>query len=102
MAVLTANAPTLIYTCPASKIATKNVRFCNTGANAATVRVWKGATTPMSGAPVTGDEWVYDLSIPANGYAETTGIYMVAGEKLYAAVSNAAVSVNQHGPERDA
>ena len=102
MSILTANTPTLLYTCPTGKVATKNVRFCNTTATAYTARVWKGATTPTSGTPVTGDEWVYDTPVVANGYSETTGIFMAAGEKLYASVSNAAVSVNQHGPERTA
>lgn len=100
MATLTAASVVLLYTCPANTVATKNVRFCHTGANPGTIRLWKGTTTPTNGAPVTGDEWVYGKSLPAGTEAESTGLYMVAGEKLYAWVSDAAISVNQHGPER--
>lgn len=102
MAILTANTPTLIYTCPTGKVATKNVRFCNTGSTAGTVSVWKGTTTPTSGTLITGDEWTYAFPISANGVSETTGIFLAAGEKLYAMVSLAAISANQHGPERNA
>ncbi|WP_375455645.1 hypothetical protein [uncultured Methylobacterium sp.] len=100
MAILTANTVTLLYTCLAGKVATKNVRFCHTGSSAGTIRLWKGTTTPTGGTPVTGDEWVYGKALPPGTEAETTGMFLVAGEKIYAWVSDAAVSVNVHGPER--
>ena len=101
MTILTANTPTLLYTCPAGKVATKNVRFCNTSVAAATFSVWKGTTTPTPGTPITGDELAYAFTLGGNTISETTGIYLVAGEKLYGMVSAAAVSVNQYGPERN-
>lgn len=95
MALLAANTDTLLYTCPASTVATKDVRFCETGGTAATLRLSK--TT--GGSIVAGEALLWEFPISANGLVLETKIYMVAGDKLYARASTGNIACNQSGPE---
>ncbi|WP_426111342.1 hypothetical protein [Pseudomonas sp. DSP3-2-2] len=92
---LLAVTDTLIYTVPASKIATVNVRVANRNAASIRVRVAVGSGAVPSGA----DYLSFDMLISGNGLYEDTGIVMSAGEKLWVYSSLANVSVRAHGME---
>lgn len=92
---LLAAADTLIYTVPALKIATVNVRFSNRNATAVKVRLAIGT----GGAPTVADYIDYDVPMTANGILEDTGMVLSAGEKVWARSDTANVSIRAHGME---
>lgn len=95
MALLTAATDTLLYTCPSSTVATKNVRFCDTGAAATTIRLSKTTGGTLTQA----DALLWEFPLPASGIVEVTQIYMVAGDKLYVRSAGSATAANHIGPE---
>jgi len=94
---LSANTDTLIYTCPSSTVATKTVTFV-ARTQAATVRL--AHTT--GGSPASTDYYAYGRSLAASKEYEKSGIFLNAGEKLYARADATGVSVVVTGPEEAA
>lgn len=92
---LVAETDTLLYTVPADKVATVNVRFANRGTAATKVRLAIGT----GASPANTDYMTYDQSLPGNGIIEDTGIVCSAGEKVWARSEAADVSVRVHGFE---
>lgn len=88
---LAAGADTLLFT--AAENQTFNVRFANRNAAAIKVRVAIGT----GGAPATTDYVDYDVTVPANGILEDTGLVCSIGEKVWARSDTANVSVRAHG-----
>ena len=92
---LAAGADTLVYTVPASTVATINIRVANRNAAAAKIRVAIG-----TGANPTAADYIdYDISVPANGILEDTGLVCSAGEKVWVTSNVANVSARVHGFE---
>ncbi len=78
--IASATTNTLVYTVPASKLASCNMNLCNRTGSAVTVRL---GVVP-SGDTIGADHWIeYDTSIPANGVLERTGFVLAAGDKVY-------------------
>ena len=92
---LAAGADMLVYTVPASTVATINIRVANRNAAAAKVRVAIGT----GASPDAADYIDYDISVPANGILEDTGLVCSAGEKIWVRSDVANVSVRVHGFE---
>lgn len=92
---LSADVDTLIYTAPANKTATVNIRVANRGARPAAVRVALGSGS----APAAADYIDYDVVVPANGIMEDTGVVCSAGEKIWVRSDVESVSVRIHGFE---
>jgi len=92
---LVAVTNTTVYTAVAGKVTTLNVNVCNRGAAAVLVRLATSAT----GTPTNAEYIEYDVSIPANGVLERTGIAMEAGRNLVAYSDLATVSVVAYGFE---
>lgn len=97
-AALAANADTSLYTVPAGVVATVNIRIANRNASATHVRVAIGS----GAAPVATDYIGYDISLPANGILEDTGIVCGAGETVWVRSELNNVSVRVHGFEEEA
>lgn len=91
---LAATTSTLIYTCPSNTVGVKYVSFQSRTANATIRLSHTGGSTPAAG-----DYLEYGRTVPVNGYYERTGIYLTAGEKLYAYSDVADVSCIVAGPE---
>ena len=92
---LAAGADTLLYTVPASTVATLNIRITNRNSVPAKIRVAIGA----GAAPAAADYIDYDVSVGASGILEDTGIVCGAGEKVWVRSDVANVSVRVHGFE---
>ena len=89
---LAATTDTLLFTAGVTPQAF-NVRFANRNATAVKVRVAIG-----SGASPAATDYVdYDVTIPANGILEDTGLVASSGEKVWARSDTANVSVRAHG-----
>ena len=95
---LTATTDTLLYTVPASSLATLNIRVANRNSTTVAIRVAIGT----GASPAVKDYIDYDLPVPANGVLEDSGIVCSAGEKVWAYSSMAGVSVRVHGFEEAA
>ena len=86
---------TLLYTVPASTVATVNIRIANRNTAAAKIRVAIGT----GASPSATDYFDYDVSVPANGILEDTGIVCSSGEKVWVRSDVSNVSVRVHGFE---
>jgi len=86
---------TTIYTVPAAKVATVNVSICNRGSAPIAVRIASSATA----TPATAEWLEYDVSIPANGVIERTGIVMEATRNIVVYSNIATASVLAFGFE---
>lgn len=86
---------TTVYTVPAGKLASFSVSVCNRGSTAITARLAIAA----SAAPGNAEYLEYDVSIPANGVLERTGLVATAGKLVVAYVSAASASVSVYGIE---
>lgn len=95
---LTATTDTLLYTVPASSLATLNIRVANRNSTTVAIRVAIGT----GASPAVKDYIDYDLLVAANGVLEDSGIVCSAGEKVWAYSSMAGVSVRVHGFEEAA
>lgn len=94
-ASLAANTDTVLYTAPAGTVTTTTVNFCNTTSTAINVRL-----AATSGAAATLPDYLeYDVSVPANGVLERTGIVLSPAEVLIARASALGVAVQARGFE---
>lgn len=92
---LAAGTDTLLYTVPASTIATVNIRVANRNASAVKIRVAIGTGDSPGAADYIG----YDVSVPANGILEDTGIVCSAGEKVWVRSDKSNMTARVHGFE---
>jgi hypothetical protein len=99
-ATLTAATQTLLYTVPALKIATVNIRVANRNTTAAKIRV--AIVETGGGTPSVDDYITYDKSIAGSDILEETGILCSTGEMVYVYSDVANVSVRVHGFEETA
>lgn len=99
-ASLAATTNTSIYTVPASTVAVVNVSVVNRNATPIVFRLMhlNGAI----GTLAVEDYIEYDITIPANGILERSGIVMAATHVIGAYSDTANVSVQVHGIERAA
>jgi len=88
IANLAAAANTTVYTAPS--VATINISVCNRNAVAVKVQL---AIASAAGAPTTAEYVEYDVTIPASGILERTGLVMSAGMHIVAYSDTANVSV---------
>ena len=89
---LVAATDTLLFTAGATP-QTFNVRFANRNTAAVKVRVAIG-----TGANPAATDYVdYDVTVPANGILEDTGLVCSSGEKVWVRSDAANVSVRAHG-----
>ena len=97
-ASLAATTNTSIYVVPASTVAVVNINVCNRNATAIVLRLMhlNGAI----GTLAVEDYIEYDITIPANGILERTGIVMAATHVVGAYSDTANVTVQVHGIER--
>lgn len=92
---LLAATDTALYTVPAGKTATLNVSLCNRGTAAVKVRLALAAAA----APTNAEYLEYDVSIPANGVLERSGIVADAGKIIVVRSDVATVSAVAFGFE---
>lgn len=97
-AALAAATDTVVYTVPASTIASINIAVVNRGTTPAIVNVAISAT----GTPGNAEFIEYGVTIPVNGILERTAIVAGAGEKVVVYASTANCSVRVHGYEEAA
>ena len=95
---LAATTNTLLYTVPASSLATLNIRVANRNSTTVAIRIAIGT----GASPAVEDYIDYDLLVAANGVLEDSGIVCSAGEKVWVYSSMAGVSVRVHGFEEAA
>lgn len=88
---LAAAENTLIFAASGAQVF--NVRFANRTATSTTVRLAIGT----GAAPEPADYVTYDVTLPANGVLEDTGLVASDGEKVWAYSNAASVSVRAHG-----
>lgn len=93
-----ANTNTIVYTVPASTVASINVAIVNRGSSDAVVNL----AISESGTPNSADYVEYGVTVPANGILERTAIVAGAGEKVVVYPSTANCSVRVHGYEEAA
>ncbi len=96
-AALAANTDTVLCTGAAGKITTATVSLCNTGTAAVTARIAVGTGTTAVGS----DYLTYELSVPAGGFFERTGIVISAGENIIVRSSAATMAARAHGFDED-
>jgi len=99
-ASLAATTNTSVYAVPASTVAVVNVSICNRNASEIVIRLMhlNGAI----GTLAVEDYIEYDVTIPANGILERTGIVMAATHVIGAYSDTANVTVQVWGIERAA
>lgn len=97
-AALAAATNTVVYTVPASTIASINIAVVNRGSTPAIVNVAIAAT----GTPTNAEFLEFGVTIPTNGILERTAIVAGAGEKVVVNASTANCSVRVHGYEEAA
>ncbi len=73
-----------------------NVYFCNRSSTTAT-NIRLAISANGSSSPAAADYLEYDMSIPAGGGLERTGIAVSTGEKIFVRSSQANVSVRASG-----
>jgi len=78
----------------AGLVTTANIRFCNRNSSPVKVRLSIGSNTPAAAEYIE-----YDVTVPANGIIEDSGIVIGAGEYVMAYSDTANVSVRVHGFE---
>ena len=94
-----ATTDTSVYTVPASTLAVINVMVINRSAsNPADVRIALAA----SGTPTTAEYIEYDVTVPAKGVIERTGMALQATKQVVVYASTADTSVTVTGLEQAA
>ena len=94
---LVADTDTLVYTVPAGKVSTVNIRVCNRNASGIAISVAVGS----GGSPATTDYIDYETVVPAKGMLEDTAVVCSAGEKIWVRSNTKDVSVRVHGFEEN-
>ena len=94
---LVADTDTLVYTVPAGKVSTVNIRVCNRNASGIAISVAVGS----GDSPATTDYIDYEASVPGYGILEETAVVCSAGEKVWIRSTLANVSVRIHGFEEN-
>jgi hypothetical protein len=97
---LAATTNTLIYTVPASTVATVNINICNRNASDIVVRL--AHLNGAIGTLAVEDYIEYGETVKSNGVLERTGIVMTATHTIVAYSDTANVSVQVHGWEETA
>ena len=87
---------TLVYT--SSTTAAVSINFLNRGSAVATARIAVGTIADNSNPAVT-NFIEYDVTIPANGVIERTGLVLNTGQKIVAYASTANTTVSVYGIE---
>ena len=88
---------TSVYTVPASTLSVVNINVLNRStANPVDVRIALSA----SGTPTNSEYIEYDVTVPAKGVVERTGIALNAGKQVVIYVSTADTSVSVYGLEQ--
>lgn len=85
----------LVYTVPDGTVATVNIRVANRNPGMARVRVAIGTGVQ----PAAADYIDYDVSVPAAGILEDTGIVCAAGENIWVRSDTSSVTARVHGFE---
>lgn len=94
-AALSANTNTIVYTVPASTLATLNVSVVNRGSTDAVVNIAIAATS----SPANSEYIEFGAIVEPNGILERTAIVAGADEKVVVRASTANCSVRVHGFE---
>lgn len=94
---LVADTDTLVYTVPAGKVSTVNIRVCNRNASGIAISVAVGS----GGSPATTDYIDYEAAVPGYGILEETAVVCSVGEKVWIRSTLANVSVRIHGFEEN-
>ena len=94
---LVADTDTLVYTVPAGKVSTVNIRVCNRNASGIAISV----AVVSGGSPATTDYIDYEAPVPGYGILEETAVVCSAGEKVWIRSTLANVSVRIHGFEEN-
>ena len=93
----TASTDTTVYTVPASTLSVVNINVLNrSGANPVDVRIALAA----SGTPTSSEYIEYDVTVPAKGVVERTGIALQAGKIVVVQCSTGDTTVNVYGLEQ--
>jgi len=92
-----ASTDTSVYTVPASTLSVVNINVLNrSGSNPVNVRIALAA----GGTPSTSEYIEYDVTVPAKGVVERTGIALQAGKQVVVYVSTSDTSVSVYGLEQ--
>ena len=93
----TASTDTSVYTVPASTLSVVNINVLNrSGSNPGNVRIALAA----SGTPTSSEYIEYDVTVPAKGVVERTGIALQAGKIVVVQCSTGDTTVNVYGLEQ--
>ena len=94
-----ASTDTTVYTVPASTLSVVNINVLNRSAsNPVNVRIALAA----SGTPTNSEYIEYDVTVPAKGVVERTGLALNAGKQVVVYVSTGDTSVSVYGLEQAA
>ncbi len=92
-----ASTDTSVYTVPASTLSVVNINVLNrSGANPVDVRIALAA----AGTPTSSEYIEYDVTVPAKGVVERTGIALQAGKIVVVQCSTGDTTVNVYGLEQ--
>ena len=92
-----ASTDTSVYTVPASTLSVVNINVLNrSGANPVDVRIALAA----NGTPTSSEYIEYDVTVPAKGVVERTGIALQAGKIVVVQCSTGDTTVNVYGLEQ--
>ena len=95
----TASTDTTVYTVPASTLSVVNINVLNRSAsNPVNVRIALAA----AGTPTNAEYIEYDVTVPAKGVVERTGLALNAGKLVVVQCSTADTSVSIYGLEQAA
>ena len=94
-----ASTDTTVYTVPASTLAVVNINVLNrSGANPVDVRI----ALATGGTPSNSEYIEYDVTVPAKGVVERTGVALNDGKKVVVYCSTGDTSVSVYGIEQAA
>lgn len=91
----TALTNTTVYTVPSARTATFTVNVCNTSGYGAVVSVAVAA----SGTPSTSEYILYNVTVPAYGAIEKSGIVAQAAKNVVVNTTSSAIAVSAYGFE---
>ncbi len=95
----TASTDTTVYTVPASTLSVVNINVLNrSGANPVDVRI----ALATGNSPANSEYIEYDVTVPAKGVVERTGLALNAGKLVVVQCSTGDTSVSVYGLEQAA